>query len=533
MRKFAIAVTAAVLLSSGAVWASGMFRHGHGHSSISLELAGSFQNGVFGTAAAEISAFDPKSKRLFVVNADEDKVDVVDMSDPANMTRVLQIAPDGSPNSVAIHKGLVAVAVEASVKTDPGAVEFYDIDGTLLKRLTVGALPDMLTFTQDGKAVLVANEGEPNDAYTIDPEGSISIIDLSRGLNRASVKTAGFGDFNGKKDKLIKAGVRIFGPNATVAQDLEPEYIAVDRDSRTAWVSLQEANAFAVVDIRRGKVTDILPLGYKDHSRSRNALDASDREGAINITTWPIFGMYMPDAIAAYEVKGKTYVVSANEGDSRDYDGFAEEARVKDLTLDPAAFPDAATLQLDPNIGRLTVTTANGDENKDGTFEKLFAFGGRSFSIWSESGRLVYDSGDDFERITADALPAEFNSDNEENDTFDNRSDNKGPEPEGLALGEIDDRIYAFIGLERIGGVMVFDITDPRRPRFVEYVNNRDFAGDPEAGTAGDLGPEGLIFISAKDSPTRKPLLVVANEISGTTSVYTINRERDHKTAHR
>ena len=534
MRRFAAPVLLTMLFMAGDAAVGEAF---YWQRAIHLERAGTYKTGIFDESASEIPAYDRHTKRLFVVNSAQDSLDVFDLHDPANIQRIKQVPTGGNPNSVAVHRGLVAVAVEAAVKTDPGSVKFYDTDGTLLKTLTVGALPDMVTFTPDGDHVLVANEGEPNDDYTVDPEGSVSVIDLSRGLNRAIVRTADFHAFNAKKAKLQAAGVRIFGPDlstadpkdtVSVSQDFEPEYIAVSDDSRRAWVSLQENNAFAVIDIRRAKVIDVLPLGYKDHSKTRNALDASDKDDGINIKPWPVYGMYQPDTIATYRVRGRTYIVSANEGDSRDYDGYSEEARVKDLDLDPVAFPDAATLQKNANLGRLNVTTANGDADGDGKFEKLFAFGARSFAIWTDSGHLVFDSGDDFEQITAAQIPADFNSDNSENGSFDGRSDNKGPEPEGVAIGEIGGRTYAFVGFERIGGIIVYDITNPYRPRYVEYVNNRDFGGDPEADTAGDLGPEGLLFIAAKDSPTRKPLLVVANEVSGSTSIYRIESIKDH-----
>jgi Ca2+-binding RTX toxin-like protein len=230
--------------------------------------------------------------------------------------------------------------------------------------------------------------------------------------------------------------------------------------------------------------------------------------------------MYQPDAIATFAVNGETYIVTANEGDARDYDTFSEEVRVADLTLDPDAFPNADELQAEAALGRLTVTNTLGDPDGDGDFDQLFSFGARSFSIWDSAGNLVFDSGDDFERITAELLPDNFNSDNDENDSFDSRSDAKGPEPEGVVTGVVDGRTYAFIGLERIGGIMVYDVTDPVSPSFVQYINTRDFEGNAEAGTAGDLGPEGLVFIAAEDSPTGRPLLAVANEVSGSTTLY-------------
>ncbi|TVQ17989.1 MAG: alkaline phosphatase [Leptolyngbya sp. DLM2.Bin15] len=500
---------------------------------IQLRAIGSYETGVFGQSAAEIPAYDPRTQRLFVVNAQSARIEVIDLSNPRQPVKLFDIdvsafGNGGAANSVAVQNGIVAIAVENSDKQANGQVVFYAADGdgtTALSSVDVGALPDMLTFTPDGTKLLVANEGEPNDDYTIDPEGSVSIIDLSGGvanLTQANVTTATFNAFDDQRETLIAAGVRIFGPNASVSQDFEPEYIAVSADSTTAWIALQENNAFAVLDLTTGQITEILPLGFKDHSLPGNGIDASDRDNGINIQPWPVFGMYQPDAIATYSVGGQTFIVSANEGDARDYAGFSEEARINSLTLDATAFPNAAELQQNDQLGRLTITTTLG-QNENGEYEALYAYGARSFSIWDAQGNLVFDSGDDFEQITAALFPADFNANNSENNSFDSRSDNKGPEPEGVVLGEINGRTYAFIGLERIGGVMVYDITDPTAVRFVEYINTRDFSGDAATGTAGPLGPEGLVFISAQDSPIGRPLLVVANEVSGSTTIFSIN----------
>lgn len=489
-----------------------------------------FPTGIFDQVAAEIGAHDPKSQRVFVTNVANRTLDVFSIGDLNNPHELpsIDLTPYGShANSVAASYGVVAAAIEAEIKTDPGSVVFFEAaTGAFLSQVTVGSEPDMLTFTPNGRRVLVANEAEPNDEYTIDPEGSVSIIDLRRGaagLTQADVRTADFAAFNGA---TLEPSVRIFGPNATVAQDLEPEYIAISDDGKTAWVTLQENNAVAILDIGSATFTRIAGLGFKDHSLPGNGLDASDKDGAINIANWPVKGMYQPDAIATFRDKGRTYLITANEGDSRDYSGYNEEKRVKSLVLDPVAFPNAAALQADSAIGRLTVTTANGDANHDGKYEELYAFGARSFSIRDADASLVFDSGDELERITAAAFPTEFNSNNDENGTFDNRSDNKGPEPEGVAIGKIAGRTYGFIGLERIGGIVVYDLSEPTAPRFIQYLNNRDFSGDAELGTAGDLAPEGVLFIEGKDSPTKKPLLVVTNEVSGSTTVYEITRRK-------
>ena len=506
---------------------------------ISLKPIGTYSTGIFDASAAEIPTYDPVSQRLFVVNAGAKSIDVISISDPTNPFLLFNININdyfsgGNANSVAFKNGILAAAVEAPVTQDLGKALFFNADGHLLGDVTVGALPDMLTFTPDGKRLLVANEGEPNNSYTIDPEGSVSIIDLDySNLSNSNVITAGFTQFNSQIDQLRAAGVRIFGPNATVAQDLEPEYITVSPDSKTAWVALQENNAIAVLDLINNEFTEIIPLGFKDHSLPGNGFDASDRDGVINIANWPVFGMYQPDGITSYTVNGKTYIVTANEGDARDYDGFSEEVRLGNALyrLDPNVFPNADKLKLPTNLGRLTVTNALGDLNGDGLFQEIYAFGARSFSIWEwdEDARTlnqVYDSGDDFEQLTAKLFPEFFNSNHREN-TFETRSDDKGPEPEDVKIAEINGRFYAFIGFERIGGIITYDVTDPLNPVLVDYVNNRDFTQkSPLNGmtnpAAGDLGVEGLLFISAQDSPNGRPLLVAANEVSGTTTIFSI-----------
>ena len=911
-------------------------------NSIELSRIGRYDTGIFDEGAAEITAYDPQSQNLYVINGANKTIDILDLSDPSDPSFISSIEieefGDGI-NSIAIQNGVVAAAIEPEVAQNPGTIVFFDTDGNVLNQVTVSALPDMVTFAPDGTKVLVANEGEPNqDDPTNNPEGSVSIIDISDGVKNASVATADFTQFNGQEEELRGQGVRIF-PGETFANDAEPEYIAVSPDSTQAFVSLQENNAIAVVDLEAGEISEIQGLGLKDYSRglpqvtnypwdlseevlgttpagqeillgglsglfyegeddgklqfittpdrgpngeptdvdgdgekerpfplpdyqaklvrftldrqsgdfeiteeipltredgtpitglpnlqagepgtaytdeipvdlngqplendpfgadlesvlvaedgsfflsdeyrpaiyhfdphgvlidrfipkgtaeavghpegafgtetlpevyaqrrgnrgfegmalntdngnlyafiqspidnpdvnnataeaadepsdfnSRNSqvlrilevdphsgepvgeyvyflegsdgvdkigdavyvgdgkfqvierdsgtdadsekfvfevdltgatnilgtelstamgedtalesmtpddlaemgiqpvtktqvlnlpsigylagdkpeglalldddslavindndfglldeeipvdgsvpfnpdptqtvlgiikfdksngLDPSDEDG-ISIRNEPVFGLYQPDAIAAYEADGQTYYVTANEGDARD-----EDERVEDLELDPDAFPNAEELQTDEEIGRLEVSTIDGDVDGDGDYDRLVSYGARSFSIRDANGNIVFDSGDDFAQITAEQVPEIFNS-NGTVDSFDERSDASGAEPEGIVVGEVDDKTYAFVGLERTGGVMVYDISTPAESEFVQYINPID----PETGDALDLAPEGLQFISAEDSPNGEPLLTVSNEVSGTVSVYQID----------
>ena len=551
---------------------------------IKLSVLGHYKTNIFAESAAEIPAYDAASKRLFVVNAQKGLVDVLDASKPEQPIHIAELSArdylaDSEVNSVAVHNGIVAIAVQAKNKTDAGLVVFFNAkDLSFMSKVAVGSLPDMLTFSPNGKTVLVANEAEPNDDYSIDPEGSVSIIDI-QDIKQPKASIADFRAWNSQKADLMAKGVRIFGPNATVAQDLEPEYITISGDSKTAWVTLQENNAIARIDIAQQKVTDIYPLGYKDHGVMGNELDVSDRDSKIDIKTWTgLVGMYQPDSIANYQVNGQTYLVTANEGDSREWlkdedayfagnlaQGYVENIRMKHLfnskgfnaegdypahlqkiangvkgaKLNPVTFAycgatatEAGDCRKDGNLGRLNIawnmgyqTNADGSPKLDANgrliYDKLYAYGARSFSIWNTQGQLVWDSGSEFEKKISELFPTYFNTDHEAV-SLDDRSDNKGPEPEGITLGTIGAKTFAFIGLERMSGVMVYDITTPMQPKFVEYFTTRNFV-ETDSAKQGDLGPEGLIFIAAKDSPNGKPLLVVGNEVSGSTAIYQVN----------
>lgn len=551
---------------------------------IKLSVLGHYKTNIFAESAAEIPAYDAASKRLFVVNAQKGLVDVLDASKPEQPVHIAELSArdylaDSEVNSVAAQNGIVAIAVQAKNKTDAGLVVFFNAkDLSFMSKVAVGSLPDMLTFSPNGKTVLVANEAEPNDDYSIDPEGSVSIIDI-QDIKQPKANIADFRAWNSQKADLMSKGVRIFGPNATVAQDLEPEYITISGDSKTAWVTLQENNAIARIDIAQQKVTDIYPLGYKDHGVMGNELDVSDRDSKIDIKTWTgLVGMYQPDSIANYQVNGQTYLVTANEGDSREWlkdedayfagnlaQGYVENIRMKHLfnskgfnaegdypahlqkiangvkgaKLNPVTFAycgatatEAGDCRKDGNLGRLNIawnmgyqTNADGSPKLDANgrliYDKLYAYGARSFSIWNTQGQLVWDSGSEFEKKISELFPNYFNTDHEAV-SLDDRSDNKGPEPEGITLGTIGAKTFAFIGLERMSGVMVYDITTPMQPKFVEYFTTRNFV-ETDSAKQGDLGPEGLIFIAAKDSPNGKPLLVVGNEVSGSTAIYQVN----------
>lgn len=489
-------------------------------SAMALDITplGDYRTGLFDEGGAEIVDFHPSTNRMFVVNGGSQTIDMVDISNPDRpfLARSIDITPYGAnANSVAVVGRQVVAAVEANLKQAKGSAVFFDFQGNFQSSVKLCALPDMVTATPNGRHILFACEGEPNSLYNFDPAGMVAILDVSE--DGVVSDAPRFVDFTAL-DRSIPEGMHWASPQAKPSDEVEPEYIAVSHNSRFAWVSLQENNAIAIVDILEGELIDVKGMGFKDHMEF--PLDASNRDDAINIHTWPVHGMYQPDTIHAIHIAGNDYILTANEGDARDYDAFSEETRVKDVTLDADAFPNADMLQQEENLGRLKITNTRGDTDGDGDFDVLYSYGARSFSILNGNADMIWDSGSEIEERLARLERDNFNSTNDENGSFDDRSDDKGPEPEGITAGYVGTTPYAFIGLERVGGFMVYDLTNPYSPKFVSYHNDRDFNGNPENDTAGELAPEGMTFVTAEDSPTGNALLLVASEVSGSTKIH-------------
>jgi hypothetical protein len=493
---------------------------------LGMDLLSSYSNGSIGTNSAEIVVFDPTNDRLYIANSIGGKLDIVNFSNPSAPSPIssIDISTYGGINSVTVHNGLVALSIENSNPQLNGSVVFLNQDGVFLNQLQVGAMPDMITFNKDYTKIITANEGEPNGDYSLDPEGSVSIIDLTPGvsnLTTANVTTLSLTSFNGQAASLVAQGVRIFSTSATVAQDLEPEYVVVSDDNTRAFVTLQENNALLTIDLTNNSIISLNALGYSDYS-SGNGMDASDQTGQVLITSLPVKGAYMPDAMAYSTINGQGYIFTANEGDSREFGSVVDAARISTLTLDPTMFPDQSILKNNRFAGRLSGLRYSGDSDNDGDLDEIHVMGGRSFSIWNaQTGALVFDSKDLFEQITAahPVFGAIFNASNSASaPSFKNRSDDKGPEPEGVTTAFINGSHYAFVSMERIGGAMIFNVNDPENPVFVGYENNRS-----TTGIGPDLGAEGMIYISSEDSPNGNALLILANEVSSTLSVYQVN----------
>ncbi|MEO3413396.1 choice-of-anchor I family protein [Roseovarius sp. CAU 1744] len=479
--------------------------------------------GEGGEGASEVVAHE--DGKLFVTNGELGRIDIFTLPQtdaPAEFIDLTTLDGFDGVQSVAVKNGVVAVAisreaVETSIfgqeieQSQPGFVALFDAQtGGLLSRVDVGNLPDQLTFSADGSQLLVAGEGEKNDDSDHDdnPLGTVAIIDTNDPQNPAA-NILDFTAFNGLEDLARDAGIRV-QEGVSIGEDLEPEYISISPDGTTAFVSLQENNAIAKIDLSSGSVIDIFSLGTVDFS-SDSALDPND-DGVIGIRNFDnLVGFRMADAIASFEVNGTTYIATANEGDSRGFD----EDRVGDLVADGRIDPSVDTTGLE----RLEVSTTDGDTDGDGDIDVLHTFSSRSFSIFDADGNLVFDSGPEFEQIIANLAPDRFNDDDGDTDGDEDRSDAKGPEPEAIAVGEVDGSMFAFIGLERDSGIMIYDITDPANSSFVNYIPPR-FEDTTPDGEVARHAPEVITFIPAEDSNTGNAQIAVAYEVSGTTIVY-------------
>ena len=473
-------------------------------------------------ATTEVVAYDPISKRAYLSSGVQRRFDMVSLANPSSPVTLgsVSMQPYGGITGLAVKPGLLAVASPDSIEQNPGRVIFFDTLGNYKGQVTVGALPDMITFTHDGKYLLTANEGQPNTTFSVDPEGSVSIIDVQdTNYVQSDVTTLNFTGFNALSASLMASGVRKGSTIGTLSQNLEPEYITVSSDNTKAWVTLQENNSIAHLDLVNKIVTNITPMGMKNHQTAQNGFDASDNNGVVLMTNWPVRSFYMPDALAQFTVGTTTYLVTANEGDEREYTALNERTTVGAVNLDPTRFPNGAMLKETHALGRLRITNQSGDLDADGDYDELHMVGPRSFAIYNAAtGAQVYESKNLIESIVlADPTWGPFFNADSESNTRKNRSRSKGPEPEGVAVGKIGSRTFAFIALERVGGVMAFEVTNPSAPVFSGYLNTRS-----TTGLAGDRGAEVIQFLGHEQSPNGKPMLLVANEISGTLALYEV-----------
>lgn len=494
---------------------------------------------------AEIVKYNKDNGKFYLVNgsAEPPTVEIVKLDTTKS---VLEKEKDIPIQTLAEHDGFVygdvtsvdintekkriSVSVQEEDYSAKGKILVLDYDGNLVREYEAGVQPDMIKSTPDGRYILTADEGEPrqgHEAGAVDPEGSVTIVDTVTG----TVALVRFDNVSVIADDVHVRGpvanaqgqVVTAGTKADAVRDFEPEYIALSDDHAKAYVTLQENNAIATIDIANKRVDSVKSLGYKDYNDPRNVLDLV-KDGAIKLENVPFKGIYMPDGVASFKVGTQTYLITANEGDSTQWpvneaEVYSRNTLIKLGDIKESLNHDSEAYKFLASNGstydKTEVLSDMADPNN------VYMFGGRSFSIWNaDTMQQVFDSGSDFERITAQVLPQYFNTSHSKV-ALDDRSAKKGPEPEDVKVGKVGDKTFAFVGLERIGGIMTYDVTSPANVQFVNYTNKRDFTASNVLDTF--TGPEGIDFIPASDSPTGRPLLLVAYEVGGRVGVLELN----------
>ncbi len=537
-RRMICAAVAAMTLVGSAVNAGAEQLSQMNEATLTFEKLSGYISGMscLDGGVTEILSYDYANHKAWVVNGMAGTLEILDLSELDKGSTVTSVSIDigtmaedaadgfsyGDMTSVSINSeaGIAAVALQHSEYDKNGCIALLSVEGELLAMLEAGCQPDMVTFTPDGTKILAANEGEPRNGYgeaVTDPCGSVTVIELNYDfLADSNCTNVDFTAFDSRRSELAESGV-LFVKDALPSADFEPEYIAADNSK--AYIALQESNAIAVLDLESLSYDGVYPLGFKDLSLEENAVDLI-KDGAYLANTYEnAVGAYMPDGISIYSYGGITYLLTANEGDAREW-GTDENAYCNEIKVALTAFD--GTVAEDIRVLDSSVT--------DGIPEgKTALYGGRSFSIYrADEGGLaqVFDSGSQLEAITAEFAPEYFNCSNDDNET-DSRSQKKGPEPESVVVGAIGDRTYAFVALERFGGIAAYDITIPVNTEFAGYVNTRDFYEEMELNEEhthfeSDISPEGLCFVDAEHSPTGSPLLLAAFEVSGTVAAYSV-----------
>lgn len=546
MKKLPLALI--TLLTTSALITAGQFPVRANEATVKITEISAIS--LDGEGSGEIATFHPGSKRIFATNGIKNSIDIFDISNVAAPKKVgsLSLSPYGNDvTSVAAGRDVVVAAVLVSEKfsatgapsTPNGKLVVFDTNGKVLSSPDIlGVLPDSVTFAPNGTTALVAIEGQPvcakDDPATTakedtdylkasDPEGGVSIVDLT---NPAApvVKFAGFKQFNVAQMKA--KGIAVSSVVNNVAKDFEPEFITAV-DNKYAYVTIQEANAIGKLDIEAASFESVTRAF--ESKLSVIARDTSDRDSGAGPRNYAnVVGASQPDAIASFKVGSGHYFVTANEGDAREYTCLNDDLRGSSLKVDSRRFPNWSTLSASAALGRAKVNPTIGDRDGDGDIDTIHLRGSNSMTMY-RNGIALWDSGELLDQIQIKAFGVaningshSYSSDKSTmNYVGQDRSDDKGSEPEGVAVGMVGNTRVAILGLERMTALAVFDITQPRSPVFQEWLQMLPAKATP-AKDVKHWSPEGIVFVSADKSPSGKALIITSYELSGSISIHQI-----------
>ena len=547
MKKIPLSIIA--VLTASALLSAGQLPALANEATVKITEISSITSGD-GPASFEISTYHAGSKRIFATNGVKNSIDIFDISDVANPKKIDSISLERYGNdvtSVAAGRDVVVAAVlvtetfsATGVPTTPnGKIVVFDTNGTFLSATDIlGVLPDSVTFAPDGTTALVAIEGQPvcakDDPATTekestdyskasDPVGGVSVVDLTD-PTAPVVRFAGFDQFT--VEEMRAKGLAVSSVVDDVSKDFEPEFVTA-ADNKTAYVTIQEANAIGKLNIETATFESITRAF--ESKLSNTARDTSDKDSGAGPRNYRnVVGASQPDAIASFKVGSGHYFLTANEGDAREYTCLNDDLRAASLIVDPKRFGDWTTLSGTADLGRAKVNPNIGDKDGDGDIDTIHLRGSNSMTMY-RNGYAYWDSGDLLNQIQTQAFGvANINGSHSYskdlstmNYVGQDRSDDKGAEPEGVALGMVGDRRIAILGLERMTALAIFDITRPLEPVFQEWLQMLPTKATPAADVK-HWSPEGIVFVPADKSPSGKALIITSYELSGSLSIHEI-----------
>ncbi len=547
IKKFPLALV--TLFTTSALITAGQLPALANEATVKVTEIASISSGD-GEGSSEIAAFHASSKRIFATNGVKNAIDIFDISDVANPKKVgsVSLTPYGNDvTSVAAGRDVVVAVVPVTETfsasgvptTSNGKMVVFDTNGKVLSSPDIlGVLPDSVTFAPNGTTALVAIEAQPvcakdnlataekeNLDYTkaSDPVGGVSVVDLS---NPAApvIRFAGFDQFT--VEQMRAKGIALSSVVNNVSKDFEPEFVTAT-DNNYAYVTIQEANAIGKLNIKSATFEEITRAF--ESRVDKVARDTSDKDSGAGPRTYRnVVGASQPDAIAGFQWGAGHYFLTANEGDAREYTCLNDDLRAAALKVDTRRFPEWSTWLGTAALGRAKINPNIGDVDGDGDIDTIHLRGSNSMTMY-RNGLVIWDSGSLLDQIQTQAFGVaningshSYSSDKSTmNYVGQDRSDDKGAEPEGVALGMVGDRRIAILGLERMTALAIFDITQPRMPVFQEWLQMLPTKATP-AKDVKYWSPEGIVFVPADKSPSGKALIITSYELSGSLSIHEI-----------
>ena len=389
--------------------------------------------------SAEILAVSVEGETLVYTNSPAEQLGFIDISNPENPKGIGTFELSGEPTSVAVKGAYALVAVNTSLDYEHADGELVVVDINTqahIRSLGLGGQPDSIAISPDGQYALIAIENERNDMLCTKGK-YVGAVYADEYIASQQCEVIGGGELGGLPQTP--------GGSLVIVDIAEP-------------------------DPARWRLREVDVTGF-------SGLYPSDPEPEyvdINVNNIAVVTLQENNHIFLVDLSSGSIVnnFSAGVANLQSIDTQEETPAYIRQTNAKAKIlrePDGVSW-----INTEYFATAN-EGDMDG--------GSRGFTIFNIAGDVVWDSG-----YTLDHMAVQYGH------YPDDRSGNKGNEPENVELGVFDETPYLFVNAERSSLVFVYDVSNPKKPVFKQVL--------PAA-----VGPEGGLAIPSRN------LLVVASEV--------------------